>query len=128
MRKIQINLEYTLPIVLCILVFLVKKNQIQTIIYILPALVISLWFFPIRWFFQAEKRKSYITVLADFVLAALPISIAIYLWAEELVIMHNVIHLLGILNFGFLIYFYLQKNFKERKWLHFLFLLLIPLI
>lgn len=122
------NIEYTLPIILCVLVFLVQKSLIQTIIYILPALAISIWFFPIRWFFQAEKMKSHITILADFVLAALPISIAIFLWAGELVIMHNVIHVLGILNFGFLVYFYLQKNFEERKWLHFLFLLLIPLI
>ncbi|HZH69442.1 MAG TPA: hypothetical protein VFD80_03220, partial [Flavobacteriaceae bacterium] len=100
MRKKQISIEYTLPIILCLLLFLVQQNLIQSILYILPALIISLWFFPIRGFFQAEKEGSYITILSDFVLAILPISTVIYLWADELVIMHTVIQLLVILNFG----------------------------
>jgi len=105
--------EYFLPITGSILFFLLSKEVVPTILYAFIAVLLSLYFFPVRLLYlkyEETIRDKWLFAITSLLFSKiLAVSVAMA-YVDNSVFYRNFFIVLTILNFCFAVYLYLKNN------------------
>lgn len=105
------KLETYLPYIAIIIVFLSKKNQLDSIIYLITSILFSFYFFPVRIILSSSlTEKTWVEVLISVLSANIFILVLISLINPEQHIVKTLLGISGILCIGLLVY---EKIFEK---------------
>jgi hypothetical protein len=128
------RLMYLLPVAASILYFITVKQVLSNSIYMLIAVILSVYYFPIQPVLLLNRvNESTLRVKAQFFGTNLLFSILICLSILNLYIgdnraLNNIIGIFAIVNFMATIYYYMTEKLGENVILHFLFLVFVSAV
>lgn len=117
--KYLTRIEIIFPFVASFIVFLAAKNHIDTVVYLIVAIVFSFYFFPMKLIVDS-KEKKWFQIVTSVLFANILILIAIYLINPELSVIKTILGMSSILCIVLLVY----KHFFEKLSVRLFFLLL----
>ncbi|MCK0125460.1 hypothetical protein MWU76_13765 [Gelidibacter sp. F2691] len=109
--KTFIKKDYFLVLLISVLYFLTVKNVLPVAAYLVIAIISSIYFFPMKLFLgeaidNASKKKHILTAFSYFVTSNIITLTALVFFQEEPGFIHTALLIYGLINLGFLIYFY----------------------
>lgn len=112
-NKIETKLDYAITSAAIILLLLVSKNVFPVYVYTFIAIIISLYFFPIRYLLYLYKK--YIQKKVTLIFTGLLFTILLVLSILDLYLPKNIfvkytISAVGVLNLIFMLYYYVRFN------------------
>lgn len=113
------RIDFFFPFVASFIVFLAAKDHIDTVVYLILAIVLSFYFFPMKLIVDSQEKKWF-QIVTSVLFANILILIAIYLINPELSVIRNMLGISSILCMVLLIY----KHFFEKLSVRLFFLLL----
>lgn len=107
--------DYILIIIVSILYFLMMKNSIHPFTHLIVAILVGLYFFPLKLFIRQNfseysKSNKVMAELSYFVISNVISLTALSSFLDPEGGIHNVIYIYGIINLIFLIYFHSTKK------------------
>lgn len=110
--------DYILLLLLSVLHFLSVKNVIPNFTYLLIALIMSFYFFPIKLFldkslFTKPLKKKTIKVFSYFIIGNIIVFSALLLYIDGPGFFKNALFIYGMLNLILLFYFYFTENISS---------------
>lgn len=107
--------DYILLLLLSVLYFLTIKGFVPAIIYLILALLVSFYFFPVKLFLGSnlEKystNKKIIVLLSYFVIGNIIALTTLVASQADLKFVRTAIFIYGFVNIAFLIYFHLTES------------------
>ena len=125
------KLEFLVPVAVSVLYFFTVKEIIPPLVYLFLAVLIGVYYFPIKLivFINNSKEapaRSKIQVMASSLIFSIILFLSIInLYLEESNSLKSIIGLFTIINFMGLIYYYVIEKNTHNFILHFCFLVLI---
>lgn len=97
--------------------FLTIKNVIATFVYLVVAVVVSIYFFPVRLFlgndFLSESnKKKVVLALSYFVICNIITLTALIMYADGKGFLHTTLLIYHIINMAFIFYFHFKENMR----------------
>lgn len=118
--KLLFRRDYFILLLLSVLYFFTVKNLISFKIYLILALIVSFYFFPIKLLLDLKNLKStktpaLIIGLSYFIIGNIIALSVLTSLKGDFNFLHMAVSIYGILNIGFLIYFYFKNiNYNFR--------------
>ncbi len=111
LNTIENKVDYLIVIISYIFLFITIKQIIPIYIYALFALLISLYFFPLRLIINLNKKKSKVNLVITGLIFSILLTFSILnLYIPNDNFIKYTIYAMGLLNFAFMIYYYLKHN------------------
>lgn len=125
--------EVYFPYVAALLFFFTNKLQISFVWYFIIAVLLGFYFFPVRLFtgniFDNKILKNRLVFfLSCFILAGIISYSAILCFVNDNELMRNLMNVFSILNFLFLIYYFVIDKKIRLFFLHFGFVILSAVV
>ncbi len=113
--KSVLNRDYFLLPILSIIYFLTIKGAMPSVVYVIIALLTSIYFFPVKLFLENDATKftsqRRIVVLLSYFIISNLIAISILLaYQTDLGFIRTVISIYSLINLAFLIYFHMTES------------------
>lgn len=123
------KIEFLFPLILSIFFFLTKEGDLSSFVYVIIALALSFYFFPIRTFskipvLHSKKSQKRFFIIASFILSISIVVSILSLYIEPISdsFIKVSIYILGFINLFFLFYFHFKEFPRSIFWTHFCFL------
>ncbi len=115
MSKLVFKRDYILLPILSVLYFLTIKNAIPNYIYLISALLVSFYFFPIKLFLGSSlmkfsNTKKIIVLLSYFVISNIVAMTVLTAYNSDLEFIRTAIFIYSFLNLVFLFYFHYTES------------------
>ncbi len=116
MKQIGYKYEFFLPFIAAVLFFFTRKVPLPDIIYTVFAILMAIWYFPLRLvlgdFLKKGDSKNSFVIISSSIISSLIVAISVVLLHNaESFFFKTTFQLLGILNV-FLIYYF---HFTSRE-------------
>ena len=107
--------DYLVLPILSVLYFLTIKSAIPSLVYLLIALLTSVYFFPIKLFLGSDSTKStnkkrIVVLLSYFIISNIIVLSSLVAYQADLEFIRIAIPIYSILNIGFLFYFFMTES------------------
>lgn len=107
--------DYILLLLLSVMYFLTVKEALSASIYIVFALLVSLYFFPIKLLLGTvpvtiSNKKKVIILFSYFIISGIIALTVLTRYEADFGLFRTTIAVYGLINFGFLIYFFVSEN------------------
>ncbi|MCL8008412.1 hypothetical protein M8845_13365 [Gelidibacter japonicus] len=115
--KTLLRNDYILVLLMSVMHFLTIKNIIATFVYLVVAVVVSIYFFPVRLFlgndFLSESnKKKVVLALSYFVISNIITLTALIMYADGKGFLHTTLLIYHIINMAFIFYFHFKENMR----------------
>lgn len=105
------KIDYVFATTISVMFFIALKGVIPIYTYVFFALIISFYYFPIRFIINRDKiKKLGVFIIVGLLLSMILIFSILYLYIPESIFVKNTILLLTFINFFTIIYGYLKLN------------------
>ena len=113
--KLVLKRDYLLLPILSVLYFLTLKNALPSYIYLISALLVSFYFFPIKLFIgstlmKSSNTKKIIVLLSYFVISNIIALTILTTYDPDLGFIRTTILIYSLLNLAFLFYFHMTES------------------
>lgn len=123
----QEKYEYILPIICSIIYFLAIKNIIPNLFYAVFAILVSLYFFPLKLILKNNSTEDYdknnLMRIISFIIISIISALSIIILINNNLDLRYIFKVLSIINVFLLIYFYIKKYNKSTLLTHFGFII-----
>lgn len=107
--------DYIAILLISVLYFLMMKNALPATVYLIIAIIVSLYFFPLKFFLKVStvrvsKKKTFIGALSYYITGNIIALSALVSFQDGPGFINTTIIIYGIINFALLIYFYMTEN------------------
>lgn len=115
--KTLLNKDYILVLLMSLMCFLTIKNVFPGFGYLVIAVLVSIYFFPVKLYLgnellNASKKNRVALILSYFVISNIITLTALTLYLDGKGFIHTVTLIYGIINFAFLLYFHFKENMR----------------
>ena len=115
MFKTLLKKDYLLVILCSVIYFLTVKGVIPAFTYLALAILISIYFFPVKLFIgndflSASNKKKAAKALSYFVVSNIIILNAVIIYVDGKEFLHITLSIYSIINLAFLFYFHFKEN------------------
>ncbi len=95
--------------------FLTIKNVIPYYVNLIIAVLVSLYFFPLKLFIgndfeKFSNKKKILIALSYYIVSTVIALTAIVFYADDMEFLNTAIFIYGLINLAFLFYFYFTEN------------------
>ncbi|TDU34211.1 hypothetical protein BXY82_2874 [Gelidibacter sediminis] len=110
--------DYILVLLVSVMYFLAIKDVIAAFVYLVVAVVVSIYFFPARLLFlendflREPNKKKVALALSYFVISNIITLTALIIYADGKGFLHTTFLIYSIINLAFLLYFHFQENMR----------------
>ncbi|WP_299397354.1 hypothetical protein [uncultured Gelidibacter sp.] len=107
--------DYIAILIISVLYFLMIKNVVPATVYLIIAIIVSLYFFPLKLFLKdstvsVSKKKTFIGALSYYVTGNIIALSALVSFQDGPGFINTAITIYSLINFGLLVYFYMTEN------------------
>lgn len=109
--------DYTLVLLISILYFLTIKEVVPEFAYLVIAVMISIYFFPIKLLLgndisDASNKKKVTLAVSYFVISNIIALTALTAYFDRKGLILTAIHIYSFINFAFLLHFHFKENMR----------------
>lgn len=107
--------DYILVLLVSVTYFLTIQNVIPSYVNLIIAVLVSLYFFPIKLFIGNDfvkfpNKKKILVALSYYIVSNVITLTALVAYMDDLAFLHTTIFIYGLINLVFLFYFYFTEN------------------
>ncbi|HUH27995.1 hypothetical protein [Gelidibacter sp.] len=115
--KTLLKKDYILVLLQSVMHFLTIKNVIPAVVFLVIAVLVSIYFFPVKLFLRNEflsesNKKKVVLALSYFVISNIIILTALTVYLDSKGFLHTALLIYSIINLAFLLYFHFKENMR----------------
>lgn len=109
--------DYILVLLQSLVHFLTIKNIIPTVVYLVIAVLVSIYFFPIKLLLENKflgvlNKKKAVLALSYFVISNIITLTALTVYLDSKGFLYTALLIYSLINFAFLLYFHFKENMR----------------
>lgn len=129
--KTLLRNDYIFVLLMSVMYFLTIKNVFPTFVYLVIAVLVSIYFFPVKLFLgneflSAPNKKKVALALSYYVISNIITLTALIIYVDGKGFLHTTLLIYHIINLAFLLYFHFTENMRYNFVLSFCVVILSP--
>ena len=113
--KLVLKRDYLLLPILSVMYSLTVKDVLPSTIYLISALLVSVYFFPIKLFLgsglmESTNKKRIVVLLSHFIISNIIALSALQAYQTDLGLIRTGLAIYGLINVAFLLYFHFTES------------------